>query len=125
MRQVSLGAGSAEPEPLTAREHQVLELMAHGLQNKEIAGRLGIRERTVKFHVSAILSKLNVGNRTEAVRVAAQLGFGNSTSGWCSMIMEKSANDDEKAYHSFFDLLEKFCTEEGIVTAKSDRRIHR
>src|SRR5689334_16666134 len=45
-------------EPLTAREIQVLELLAEGLPNKAIAGRLGISDQTVKFHVSSISSKL-------------------------------------------------------------------
>jgi DNA-binding NarL/FixJ family response regulator len=67
------------PEPpleqLTPRETEVLHELALGLQNKEIAAKLVISERTVKFHVSAILGKLNVGNRTEAVTVAAQRGL--------------------------------------------------
>jgi DNA-binding NarL/FixJ family response regulator len=65
------------PEPLTDRELDVLNLLAKGRQNKEIAADLIISERTVKFHVSAILAKLNVGNRTEAVSKAAQLGLIN------------------------------------------------
>ncbi len=67
----------AEPglEPLTPRELEVLQAMAAGLQNKEIAARLVISERTVKFHVSAILGKLGAGNRTEAVALAAQHGL--------------------------------------------------
>ncbi len=68
-----------EPEPpvesLTARELEVLQALAAGLQNKEIAAKLVISERTVKFHVSAILSKLGAGNRTEAVALAAQRGL--------------------------------------------------
>ncbi|GIK55794.1 MAG: response regulator transcription factor [Chloroflexi bacterium] len=68
-----------EPEPplesLTARELEVLQTMAAGLQNKEIAAKLVISERTVKFHVSAILSKLGAGNRTEAVALAVQRGL--------------------------------------------------
>lgn len=67
-------APSATPttEPLTPRELEVLRLMARGLQNKEIAHDLFISERTVKFHVSSILQKLNAGNRTEAVTIAIQ-----------------------------------------------------
>lgn len=69
----------AEPqptlEPLTEREQDVLALMAQGLQNKEIAARLTISERTVKFHVSSVLAKLGAGNRTEAVHIARQRGL--------------------------------------------------
>lgn len=54
-------------EPLTARESEVLTLLADGAANKEIAARLGISEHTVKFHVSAILNKLGAATRTEAV----------------------------------------------------------
>jgi len=66
---------SARPEVLTAREIQVLRLLARGRANKEIAAELIISERTVKFHVSSILSKLGAGNRTEAVRLAVQRGL--------------------------------------------------
>lgn len=62
-------------EALTSRELEVLRLMAQGQQNKEIAADLVISERTVKFHVSSILGKLGAGNRTEAVRIAAQQGL--------------------------------------------------
>jgi DNA-binding NarL/FixJ family response regulator len=71
MRQVSLPEKSAF-EPLTPREKEVLAALASGLQNKEIAAQLVISERTVKFHVSAILGKLGAGNRTEAVTIAVQ-----------------------------------------------------
>jgi DNA-binding NarL/FixJ family response regulator len=66
---------TALPEQLTERELEVLRQLAKGRQNKEIATELWISERTVKFHVSAILAKLGVGNRTEAVSKAAQLGL--------------------------------------------------
>jgi DNA-binding NarL/FixJ family response regulator len=54
-------------EPLTAREIDVLSLLAEGAGNKEIAGRLHISEHTAKFHVSSILAKLGAATRTEAV----------------------------------------------------------
>lgn len=64
-----------EPEPLTAREHEVLQMMGAGLANKEIAGRLGISLNTAKFHVTQILAKLNAGSRTEAVSLAIRRGL--------------------------------------------------
>lgn len=63
------------PNPLTEREQEVLLLLAQGLQNREIAEQLTVTERTVKFHVSAILGKLEAGNRTEAVAIAVQRGW--------------------------------------------------
>jgi DNA-binding NarL/FixJ family response regulator len=60
---------------LTPREHSVLALLAHGKSNKEIAASLGVAERTVKFHVSAIFTKLGVSNRTEAVTRAVSTGL--------------------------------------------------
>ena len=71
LRQVS----QPEAEPLTPRELEVLGHLAKGLQNKEIALALTISERTVKFHVSSLMAKLGVGNRTEAVSRAAQRGL--------------------------------------------------
>ena len=62
-------------ELLTPRESQVLQLLTQGLSNKAIAQRLEISEHTAKFHVNAILQKLGVERRTEAIVRAAQLGL--------------------------------------------------
>jgi DNA-binding NarL/FixJ family response regulator len=62
-------------DPLTARELEVLQSLAQGLANKQIAQALSISEHTVKFHVSAIYAKLGVTNRTEAVRAGIQRGL--------------------------------------------------
>jgi len=62
-------------EPLTARESQVLELLAEGLPNKTIASRLGISDQTAKFHVASISAKLGATNRTDAVRRAVRRGL--------------------------------------------------
>jgi DNA-binding NarL/FixJ family response regulator len=67
--------GSRDPEIPTPRELEVLQLLAQGLQNREIAAHLVISERTVKFHVSSLMHKLGAGNRTEAVSIAAQRGL--------------------------------------------------
>ena len=61
--------------PLTDRELEVLGLLSKGLANKQIAVALGISEHTVKFHVSSIYTKLNVTNRTEAVRAGLRGGW--------------------------------------------------
>ncbi len=66
-------AGPAEA--LTPRESEVLQLLAKGKPNKEIAAELVISERTVKFHISSILAKLGAANRTEAVTIALQQGL--------------------------------------------------
>lgn len=60
---------------LTPRELTTLRLMADGQSNKEIAGTLGISERTVKTHLSHLFEKLGVTSRTEAVRVATRRGL--------------------------------------------------
>lgn len=75
LRQVANQENETAVESLTARELEVLQLLGQGYQNKEIANTLVISERTVKFHVSAILSKLGAGNRTEAVSIAAHRGL--------------------------------------------------
>ena len=62
-------------DPLTAREKEVLQLMAQGLANKQIALSLGISEHTVKFHLSSLYAKLGVSSRTEAVRRGIELGL--------------------------------------------------
>lgn len=62
-------------EPLTARELEVLELMAKGLANREIADALGISSHTAKFHVAQILDKTGSATRTEAVRQGLRLGL--------------------------------------------------
>lgn len=61
-------------DSLTAREHEVVQLMAEGLSNKQIADRLGISSHTAKFHVNAVLAKLDASTRTEAVVRALQRG---------------------------------------------------
>jgi len=76
LRRMATTAGAVPPAAaLTGREAQVLRLLAQGRANKEIAAQLVISERTVKFHVSSILSKLGAGNRTEAVKLAVQRGL--------------------------------------------------
>jgi two-component system nitrate/nitrite response regulator NarL len=65
----------APGEDLTPREHEVLQFLAEGLANREIARRLAITEHTVKSHVDAILGKLDAHSRTEAVTRAARLGL--------------------------------------------------
>ncbi|HET9280451.1 MAG TPA: response regulator transcription factor [Candidatus Angelobacter sp.] len=62
-------------EELSGRECQVLRLVSSGFGNKEIADRLDISEHTVKFHISSILSKLNVASRTEAVSLGIKRGI--------------------------------------------------
>jgi NarL family two-component system response regulator YdfI len=63
------------PDPMTAREIEVLQLVAQGLPNKVIATKLLISQHTVKFHIAGILSKLNASSRTEAVTKGARRGL--------------------------------------------------
>jgi two-component system, NarL family, response regulator YdfI len=62
-------------EPLTRREREVLQMLAAGLGNKEIAARLAISDHTVKFHVASILGKLGASTRTEAVSAGIRRGL--------------------------------------------------
>src|SRR5262245_14012698 len=62
-------------ESLTARELQVLTLLANGLPNKQIAKNLAVSEETVKFHLASIFGKLGASNRTDAVRQALRRGL--------------------------------------------------
>lgn len=66
---------SGSPSGLTAREREVLRLVSEGNSNKEIAVRLTITERTVKYHVASIFNKLGADNRAQAVAVAARQGL--------------------------------------------------
>ena len=78
MRLPKGGEGVGEeslPVPLTAREKEVLQQMAGGLANKQIALTLGISEHTVKFHLSALYAKLGAASRTEAVKRGIELGL--------------------------------------------------
>ena len=63
------------PDQLTAREHEVLRLIAQGLSNQEIGKQLFIGERTVRNHVSSILAKLHLANRTQAALHALRQGW--------------------------------------------------
>jgi DNA-binding NarL/FixJ family response regulator len=72
MDEVGRPAESAADDRLTGREHEVLKLIASGLSNKEIAVRLTLSEKTVKTHVSNILQKLHVSDRTQAALYAVR-----------------------------------------------------
>jgi DNA-binding NarL/FixJ family response regulator len=79
---VTLPRSAAEPtdtmvitEDLTAREVEVLRLMARGYRNKQVAALLGISEHTAKFHVSSVLAKLGARTRTEAVTIGVTRGL--------------------------------------------------
>ena len=74
---VPASGGGVKPlaESLTPREVEVLRLVAVGLGNKEIAGRLEISEHTVKFHVASLMGKLGAASRTEAVTLGIRHGL--------------------------------------------------
>lgn len=67
--------GEPAGEQLTAREHDVLNLVSQGMSNKQIARELQISEHTVKFHLSSLFAKLGVSSRTEAVNRGARQGL--------------------------------------------------
>ena len=71
----SRGSSETLVEPLTRREVEVLQLVAAGLGNKEVATRLKISEHTVKFHVASLMGKLGAGSRTEAVTLGIRHGL--------------------------------------------------
>jgi DNA-binding NarL/FixJ family response regulator len=68
-------AARAQQAKLSGREVQVVRLIARGMRNKEIAGALNIAEETAKVHVRRVLAKMNVNDRTAAVRVALRRGI--------------------------------------------------
>ena len=71
----SAAAPTANDAGLSRREIQVLQALAEGLSNQEIAARLFLAEQTVKFHLSSVYRKLEAKNRTEAVRIAVRSGI--------------------------------------------------
>jgi DNA-binding NarL/FixJ family response regulator len=74
-RLLAAGDGGADPARLTPRERQVLAEVGRGRSNREIARALGLAEKTVKAHVSAILAKLGVQDRTQAAVYAVRAGL--------------------------------------------------
>jgi DNA-binding NarL/FixJ family response regulator len=77
-RLAELAQPSLPVEPPTPREQEVLELLARGLTNAEIGRALGIGERTVRFHLENLFTRLHVDNRVEAVMKAMELGWVDS-----------------------------------------------
>lgn len=75
VRVVTTNGAGAAPATLTVRQRHVLQLLAQGSPNKQIARELGISPATVKAHVAQVLAALGAGNRTEAVVVAHQRGL--------------------------------------------------
>lgn len=74
-RQPGTRPATAAGEPLTHRESEVLNLLAQGLSNKEIAQQLSISDHTVKYHLASVFAKLGVSRRTEAVMLGIQRGI--------------------------------------------------
>jgi DNA-binding NarL/FixJ family response regulator len=80
-RAVADRGGDPALDSLTAREREVLALLADGLSNRDIATALYVSEKTVKTHVSSILSKLHVTDRTQAALYAVRHDLGTSSGG--------------------------------------------
>jgi NarL family two-component system response regulator LiaR len=76
MREVAAGTPTAHRTDLTSREREVLRLIARGMSNREIARELSVAEKTVKTHVSNILGKLGLADRTQAALYAVEHGLG-------------------------------------------------
>lgn len=75
LRRRSTGSRRADLNELSARETEVIRLIAEGLSNKEISARLNLSEKTIKNHISRIFSKLNIYARTQAAVHAIKLGL--------------------------------------------------
>jgi NarL family two-component system response regulator LiaR len=75
LREYAQGGPQSSPAALTAREQEVLALVGRGLANKQIARELSIAEKTVKTHVSHVLSKLGLADRTQAALYAVRVGL--------------------------------------------------
>ena len=78
MERAAAGDEDGDPFGLTARERQVLALVASGATNREVGERLHMAEKTASVHVSRILAKLDVRSRTEAAAVAHRHGLADS-----------------------------------------------
>lgn len=79
-RRANAQPGAGNTPTLSARQHEILDLMESGKTNKQIAGVLGITQSTVKFHIAGLFRELNVRTRTECVHVARQLNIGGMAS---------------------------------------------
>jgi DNA-binding NarL/FixJ family response regulator len=75
MRAVEIAARSDDLEGLSVRQMQVLTLVAQGLLYKEVAARLGLSERTVKYHMGEIVARLHLDNRAQVVEWARRMGW--------------------------------------------------
>ena len=73
-------AGGSVFAALTARERELVELIAQGRDNAQIAARLALSDKTVRNHITSIFAKLEVENRSQAIVLARDAGFGKKTS---------------------------------------------